>query len=214
MLAKHRREDDASDRARAAAAASEFLAPSWDDYSLTSVMTVRKAVALSCGINPAQAWVIDHPAGDGAALAAVKEARERMKYLQHGHDMAPGEEIPLEELAGHAERLRWRLPARFPRAGGGEPTGQKEAGKTVHLAKRRTSPLDAVIKRAQSEAQDGGDWQSVWAVLVSLAQSKDRPVPLIGYVEGEGVQWRVGDDVQYLNKDAFRMRMTRSSGNR
>lgn len=82
----------------------------------------------------------------------------------------------------------------------------------THQTKRRADPLAAVLTLAARQAADAADWQSVWAALVALAQSPGRPAPLVGYVEGEGVQYRaddVGQPVRYLTRSAFRKRFTR-----
>ena len=50
--------------------------------------------------------------------------------------------------------------------------------------------MGAVIELARSRAADPADWANVWAALVDLAQSSDRPSPLLGYVAGEGVKYQ------------------------
>lgn len=79
-----------------------------------------------------------------------------------------------------------------------------------NILKRRTDPLTAVLAQARGQAVDGNDWQSVWAALVALATPPTRPAPLLGYVEGEGVQYRVDSAAQpvgYLTRDALRKRL-------
>jgi hypothetical protein len=44
-----------------------------------------------------------------------------------------------------------------------------------------------VIQIAREAARDPHDYQQVWAQLVRMADSKDRPAPLLGYVDDEGV---------------------------
>jgi hypothetical protein len=102
--------------ARIVAAGEDFRSPDWTGLALHSVMSVREAVALSCSIHRRHAWVIEHRVGEGAVLAAIKEARERMEYLEHGLSKSPDEKVPLEFLVGHAQRLRWDLPVGFPHA--------------------------------------------------------------------------------------------------
>ena len=75
----------------------------------------------------------------------------------------------------------------------------------------RTSQLDAVIQAAKKKALDPSDWHSVWAQLGEMAQSSARPLPLLGYVEGEGLKYTKDDaegSTAFLSKDAFRMRMS------
>jgi hypothetical protein len=86
------------------------------------------------------------------------------------------------------------------------------AASSTHKTKRRADPLAAVLDLAARQALDSTDWQSVWAALVALAQHASRPAPLLGYVEGEGVQYRADDADQpagYLTRDAFRKRFKR-----
>ena len=81
-----------------------------------------------------------------------------------------------------------------------------------HKSKRRADPLAAVLAEAKRQALDPKDWQSVWAALVKLAEPASRPPPLVGYAEGEGVQYRVDDParpVNYLNREALRSRFKR-----
>jgi len=78
--------------------------------------------------------------------------------------------------------------------------------------KHRAGPLDAVLSEAKRQAVDPTDWLSVWAALVALAEPATRPSPLMGYVEGEGVQYRTdnaGSPVGYLTRDALRLRFKR-----
>lgn len=82
----------------------------------------------------------------------------------------------------------------------------------THMVKRRADPLAAVLAEAKRKALDQTDWHSVWAALTKLAESADRPPPLLGYVEGEGVQYRVDDaakPVAYLTREALRGRFRR-----
>lgn len=81
-----------------------------------------------------------------------------------------------------------------------------------HQVRRRSDPLRAVLDLAHHRAAAPGDWHSEWAALVALAQQPDRPAPLLGYTEGEGVKWQADDDAQpvrHLSRDAFRKRMSR-----
>jgi hypothetical protein len=60
---------------------------------------------------------------------------------------------------------------------------------TTHRLKSRSNPLNAVIESAAGTALAPNDNQSVWAELVKLAESKDRPAPLVGY-SSDGIQYR------------------------
>lgn len=102
------------------------------------------------------------------------------------------------------------------------PDGERRSGedrrsgddrRTRNSAGGRTDPLRAVLDLARNRAAAPGDWPSEWAALVALAQQPDRPAPLLGYTDGEGVKWQAFDDdgepVRHLTRDAFRKRVTR-----
>lgn len=110
--------------------------------------------------------------------------------------------------------LRASVGYGFPKAeGAAAPTAAADAVHAqTHTIKRRTDPLAAVLTLAEQQAVDAKDWQSVWAALVALALPATRPAPLLGYVEGEGVQYRADDPDQpagYLSREAFRGRFKR-----
>ena len=87
------------------------------------------------------------------------------------------------------------------------------AASATHRVQRRDNPLAAALTQAKGNALDARSWQSAWAALVALAEQPSRPAPLLGYVEGEGVQYRVDDSeepVAYLTRDAFRKRFKRA----
>ena len=80
--------------------------------------------------------------------------------------------------------------------------------------KFRAEPLTAVLAKARATALDPSDWESAWAALVALAKSQDRPAPLLGYIEGEGVKYQkdnANKPVDWLSRDAYRKRHKRSS---
>lgn len=92
-------------------------------------------------------------------------------------------------------------------------SGPAAAAVLTHTIKRRADPLAAAIKQAEGRSADAGDWSSVWASLVVIAQSNSHPPPLIGYVEGEGVKYQTDsaiNPVKCLTREAFRKRQTRS----
>ena len=85
---------------------------------------------------------------------------------------------------------------------------------TVHRAQRRSDPLAAVISLAKRGATDAKDWQSVWPILVSLAKATERPAPLLGYTEGEGVKYETFNErkpVVFLTREALRRRFGREA---
>lgn len=102
------------DRARAATAGADFLTPDWSDLSPISVMSLREAVALACGISKHCAWAIEHGVGEGVALDAVESARKLMKYLTVRHGITPRTEVPLDSVAEWVRDAGMRLPLGFP----------------------------------------------------------------------------------------------------
>ena len=84
----------------------------------------------------------------------------------------------------------------------------------VHKPKRRADCLKAVIQMASERAADPTDWPSAWAALVALALQADRPAPLLGYTEGEGVKYQTDNAdaaVAWLSRQAFRKRAGRKT---
>lgn len=93
--------------------------------------------------------------------------------------------------------------------------GKQTAGVLIHTTKRnRTSHLGAAIKEAARRAIDPTDWVSAWDAFVAMAQGNERPPPLLGYAEGEGVKYQTDNgsvQVKFLTRDAFRKRFGRLS---
>jgi hypothetical protein len=79
-----------------------------------------------------------------------------------------------------------------------------------HTLGTRNTPLNAVIDRAKTLALDGNDSHSVWAALVKLAQDVNRPPPLLGYADEEGIKWDKNGTVSFFTKKAFDGRWTRA----
>ncbi|WP_446900901.1 hypothetical protein [Burkholderia sp. YIM B11467] len=80
----------------------------------------------------------------------------------------------------------------------------RNSGPRVVITKRsigtRSNPLKAVIEKAKSSAADPSDNHSVWAALVKLAQDANRPAPLLGYADAEGVKWDDNGTVKFFTK--------------
>ena len=78
---------------------------------------------------------------------------------------------------------------------------------------KRSNALTAVIASAAQSAQDPADYQSVWAELVKLADSQNRPAPLLGFVEAEGVKYQADNGVngvKFFTKRNLSDRMRRA----
>jgi hypothetical protein len=132
----------------------------------------------------------------------------------------------LERLHNEKAQLMNELQAIDPTLGlDGKPRSAASTNPTVdpaaaptpttvqHRTTRRTDPLEAVLELARSRALSASKWTAVWNALVVLAQSSDRPAPLLGYTEGEGVKWQADDEaepVRYLTRENFRDRWRRS----
>ena len=79
-----------------------------------------------------------------------------------------------------------------------------------HKVKNRADPLGKIIESAKSRSLDPADWTNVWIALVGIAKADDRPAPLLGYTEGEGVKYEVfgeSESVRFLTREALRARM-------
>jgi len=86
---------------------------------------------------------------------------------------------------------------------------------TIHRVETRKNILTAVISSAKKRADDKNDPHSHWAAFVNLAESENRPSPLLGYAEGEGVKYQSENGVEFLNKKNFiRRAKRRSTGKR
>jgi hypothetical protein len=74
----------------------------------------------------------------------------------------------------------------------------------------RSDLLNPIIHLAKKNAQDGNNYQSVWAEMVKLADSKNRPAPLLGFIEGEGVKYQAESEVKFFTKRNLADRMRRA----
>ena len=190
-----------------------------------------EAAHLLCCIDPralnrwaalnAGAVAVSFPAQFGEVLALLQRAGEAGALL---FPAAPGDVIrwamskglrlpaPLIPAGAVVRGGRWTDEATKAGESLNEPAPGAVAASGTHKVRRRADPLAAVLKLAGRDALDGTDWQSVWAALVALAEPATRPPPLLGYVEGEGVQYRADDADQpaaYLTREALRKRFKR-----
>lgn len=126
--------------------------------------------------------------------------------------------LELTALHSDSERVRARALDAAPIAGAQHAAASAPASVSttvptvIHKLKRRADQLAAVIAKAKSEALNANDWTSVWAALVAMAQSADRPPPLLGYAEGEGVKYQTDSaeaPVGWMTREAWRKRASR-----
>lgn len=82
-----------------------------------------------------------------------------------------------------------------------------QSGKTTHRIRTRRHTLTAIIETAKERAANPDDYHSVWAALVRLAEGSNRPAPLLGYAEDEGVKYQIKNDIKFFTKDALRKQM-------
>lgn len=79
-----------------------------------------------------------------------------------------------------------------------------------HAIVTRSNSLKAVINKAKTLAEDPSDAHSIWAALVELATGDNRPAPLIGYADSEGIKWEDNGTVKFLSKKNFADRLRRA----
>jgi hypothetical protein len=164
--------------------------------------------------------------GEAASLVAPPDASfeanarrasdELNRYVELGEPVPADTRAAYEVASRLAEEARtvWRTRMVVQLLGSASEVDAPAADQQVPLLrvrKSRTDPLTAVVELAIQTAPDPSDPTSAWIQLARMAQVSPEPqVPLIGYVEGEGVKWQVvGGDVEFLDRDAFGARFTR-----
>lgn len=92
-----------------------------------------------------------------------------------------------------------------------KPTGNESGTKSVttHKIETRTNALTAVISKAIESALCPNDVHSIWAAFVAMAEAQNRPFPLLGYVETEGVKYQDESGVAFITKENFLRRVRR-----
>ena len=86
-----------------------------------------------------------------------------------------------------------------------------------HKLTNRSHPLDSIIALAEKKAVDCESYQSVWAALVAIAGDKNRPAPLLGTADGEGVKYKsdaADNGTIFYTKRAFAARFRRRNKSR
>lgn len=93
----------------------------------------------------------------------------------------------------------------------------RTGGKTQHSLSNRRHVLDSIVAMAIDASTDKSDYQAVWAAYVKIAKDDNRPPPLLGYVEGEGVKYAsdtAKDCIAFDSKRAFASRFGRRLASR
>ena len=145
---------------------------------------------------------------DAVAVMTIRLDQGTSQYREL-KGLSPADVAAVPRLV--SEALPDGLCADDSQSAGPEPASHP--GVAVHRTSRRSNPLDGPLALAKQRAADPSSWQSVWAELVRLAESEEPPIPLIGFVEGEGVKYRnlsdQGEEIEFLNREALRARMSR-----
>lgn len=120
---------------------------------------------------------------------------------------------PLEQPTQSHELERQAAPAK------GGPAAATEAAEVppaapaprVHKLRNRRHVLTAFVDLGRAMSSDKGDYLTVWPALVQLAQQKERPAEVVGYVEGTGketgIQYRSDSGevgIKYFSKAALK----------
>ena len=162
----------------------------------------------------ANLWELDRfveslEANADPAAEKFREALNAVRELYKNGDLVGeiGNSKDWKSLRAHAEIINAGMRAQTLLDAAPSVGSTANNGK-VHSLMRRTNALDAVIRMAKASAAEPDDYQSVWAALVQLAQRKERPAPLTGYAEGEGVLYQDGENpCKSFTKAALRKRM-------
>lgn len=117
--------------------------------------------------------------------------------------------FPAEVLAW-ARKQRMGIPAALSDRG-----APSEQPATRHsLQGRRRDALTPLIEQLVRTAADPSDYASIWNSFLALADSAERPEPLLGAGEGE-VRYRDdGGDPAFMKRDAFIKRLKRHADKR
>jgi hypothetical protein len=184
-----------------------------------------------------QAWYsatrsLTHGDGDATLIGAVIVEREkadsnvqRLEALEADLLQSSNDSLWLTPvLPPEIEGRVWRyVEASLPKAVTAIPNNalysntestnehvSKQAVITVHRLANRSNTLRSVILKATENAAPPKDTQCVWAELVRLAESKDRPAPLLGFSDGEGVKYQDIAGVKFFTRKNLGDRMRRA----
>lgn len=127
-------------------------------------------------------------------------------HVMHWKDI-PSELAALAQTPPEAAPVKQESPASAIAAA--RPATSPAPRTFTPLKGTRSNILDGVIQAARSAAHDPDNYQQVWAELVRMAESSNRPAPLRGYVEGEGLKYQDESKIKFLTKNALRGRFYR-----
>ena len=86
-----------------------------------------------------------------------------------------------------------------------------QSSTTIHRVETRRNDLTSVIAKAKEMALSPDDVHSHWASFVELAESPNRPRPLLGFAEEEGVKYQSERGIKFITKRNFGRRISRAS---
>jgi hypothetical protein len=85
-----------------------------------------------------------------------------------------------------------------------------KASSVSHQLTKRTNILNPVIELAKKNSLQPHDTASIFSALVQLANMKDKPAPLLGFVDEEGVKYQGPNKVEFFTLKNLRDRMSRA----
>lgn len=123
-------------------------------------------------------------------------------------------EVTNESMAGNSNRIAKPIEPCKVDSNSHEEHLSKDDGSRVHRLKNRSHELDHIMDlvTASSIGSERPSAEAAWAMYVSIAKKEDRPAPLLGYADGEGVKYTsfTGQEgVKFDSKQAFKARFNR-----
>ncbi|SIT36604.1 hypothetical protein BN2475_90118 [Paraburkholderia ribeironis] len=179
----------------------------WTEVATITHLPARDAVLLMHGLNPRMHRNLALPLSpehsddvarffatvrDVLALAEAQKiaARQASEWLQWADDLEIVVHSDFRRLVESQRAWRGTSGASLAVSGGAPLTPARPLTVFHKNPHRKANILDAPVDLARCQALDPGDYQSVWASLVKIAQAPRRPAPLTGYVETEGILYQ------------------------
>jgi hypothetical protein len=209
LTKEHEYQDRETARAAALADDPSSLCRPWTGVDDLATVTVWQACCVAAGITYRQP-VSDVSWAERFGRHFGGEAGERLKLALRLFEAIKVKKLwPQGRVVWHdflAEVQVWpgaRAAGRSPPKGQG---GAKASGPTTRIHRgvsKRQNSLSAVFDLAIKDAPPGSHWPAVWEALVRIAKAPKPPLPLVGFVEGEGVQYIHDEGLKYLSREAF-----------
>lgn len=195
-------------------------APDWKFWLSMPKVRLWQAAYLTCGTEPDD-FVYRDICNSGISDEKVAK-RLRVLEAHFGHINS---EIQLSDVSNLGLSFDWNMPPELVAivrqankqagapampTGKGKVPGSGQTTTTHTLKTMRGNVLNPVIELARKKALPPANTQSVWAALQRLAESVDRPAPLLGFAEAEGVKYQDHGGVKFLSKRNLSDRMRRA----